>query len=271
MSKYLNDKYKDLNLVAEEYSESYIKADPFSHIVFDDFFNEDFLNQIIGEFPSNLNKIGYYSDHPSEQKFTLNDSTKFLENTSELVNFTNSGKFIKFLNKITNMERDLIPDPYCWGGGLHELRNNGFLNIHCDFNKHPLMKLDRRINVLIYLNHDWKESYGGSLELWDKEMKKCVQKIVPVFNRVVIFNTNDVSYHGNPEPIKHPDKTTTRKSMALYYYTNGRPANEISSKKDFITSFRARPNSKDSEMITYYKKIFWKFYLKKKGFFRESI
>ena len=80
------------------------------------------------------------------------------------------------------MERSLIPDPYLFGGGLHELKDGGFLNIHCDFNKHPKMNLDRRINILIYLNHDWKDQYGGALELWDTNMKNCVQKIKPIFN-----------------------------------------------------------------------------------------
>ena len=268
MSKYLNNKFKNLDLIAEEYSENYNNAEPFPHIVFDNFFDEDFLNKIKNDFPSNLNKVGSHSDHPAEQKLALYDFNKFSEQTCELINFTNSGKFIKFLNKITNLEKNLIPDPYCWGGGLHELRENGYLNIHSDFNKHPLMSLDRRINMLIYLNHDWKENFGGSLELWDKDMKKCVQKIVPVFNRVVIFNTNDFSFHGNPDPINHPDKTVSRKSIALYYYSNGRPTNEVSL-KDHTTSFRKRPNSNDSEMLTYYKKIFWKFYLKKKGLFRE--
>ena len=267
MSDYLNDKYKDLDLIANKYSENYINANPFPHVMFDNFFNENLLNEIINEYPSNLDKIGYYADHPAEQKYALYDSNKFSNNTNKLINFLNSGKFIKFLNKITNIETNLIPDPYCWGGGLHELKDKGYLNIHCDFNRHPLMKLDRRINMLIFLNHNWKESYGGSLELWDKEMKKCVQKIIPVFNRVVIFNTTDFSFHGNPEPIKSPDKKTTRKSIALYYYSNGRPAEEVSL-KDHTTTFKARPNSKDSEMITYYKKIFWKFYWKKKGFFK---
>lgn len=84
------------------------------------------------------------------------------------------------------------------GGGLHELRNGGYLNVHADFNRHPKLKLDRRLNVLIYLNKDWISEYGGELQLWDKEMKNCEKKIIPIFNRMVIFSTTDFSYHGNP-------------------------------------------------------------------------
>ena len=91
----------------------------------------------------------------------------------------NSYEFINFLNNLTGIKEKLIPDPYLWGGGFHELKNEGFLNIHSDFNVHPELKLNRRINLLIYLNKDWQENYGGSLELWDKKMKHCVKRINP--------------------------------------------------------------------------------------------
>ena len=92
------------------------------------------------------------------------------------------------------------------------LKNGGYLNIHADFNQHPQMKLDRRLNILIYLNHNWKEDNGGHLELWDKNMKKCEKKILPIFNRMVIFITTDFSYHGNPNKIK-VDENNSRKSI----------------------------------------------------------
>ena len=268
MYKYLNEKYKNLDSIAEEFSNSYLLNDPFPHIVFDNFFNEKLLNQILNDFPKNLEKIGDIYDSDPEKKLATSDTSKISENTNDLLNFANSYVFVKFLNKISGIKEHLIPDPYHWGGGVHELKHKGYLNIHCDFNRHPKMGLDRRINVLIYLNHNWKESYGGSLELWDKEVKKCVKKIIPIFNRVVIFNTNDFSFHGNPEPINCPDQTNTRKSIALYYYSNGRPRNEISD-KDHVTIFKNRPNTKDSTSLTYFKKIFWKIYLKKKGSSRD--
>ena len=88
------------------------------------------------------------------------------------------------------------------------------------------MDLDRRVNVLIYLNKNWKEEYGGQLELWDKDMKKCKKKIVPIFNKMVIFSTNDFSNHGHPNPVTCPDNHS-RKSIALYYFSKGRPLEEV--------------------------------------------
>ena len=264
MKSYLNEKYDNLDSIAEENCNSYVSADPFPHIVFDNFFDEMFLNEVLDEFPNDLDKIGGKYSTKQEKKSFSNRPDKLSNKINDFLNFTNSHKFINFINKLSVMERPLIPDPYLFGGGLHELKDGGFLNIHCDFNKHPKMNLDRRINVLIYLNHDWKDEYGGALELWDKNMKSCVQKIQPIFNRMVIFNTTNFSYHGNPVTIKLSDKSKSRKSIALYYYSNGRPSNEISI-KDHSTLWANRPNTSNTLKTTYYKKIFWKLYYKSKS------
>lgn len=260
---YLNEAYINLDTIAKNHFEEYKNAKPFPHVVFDNFFNVDKLNDVLNEFPSNLDKIGLQFDSDPEKKLTSNNPDRLSKKINEFINFTNSHKFVNFINKISGIERHLIPDPYLWGGGVHELKNGGYLNVHADFNKHPKMNLDRRINVLIYLNHEWEEKFGGSLELWDNEIKKCVKKIVPIFNRMVIFNTTDFSFHGNPEPINCPDKTKTRKSIALYYYSNGRPKNETNV-NPHTTLFKNRPNSNDSEKLTIYKKIFWKLYYQTK-------
>jgi hypothetical protein len=124
------------------------------------------------------------------------------------------------------------------GGGLHQIERGGYLKIHADFNRHPKFKLERRLNLLLYLNENWKEEYGGHLELWNREMTHFVHKILPTFNRCVIFNTTDTSYHGHPEPLACP-QGMTRKSLALYYYSNGRPAEEES--PEHGTLVRPRP------------------------------
>ena len=263
MRNYLNEKYSDLDSVAEKYYNSYLTADPFPHIVFDNFFNEISLNEILNEFPNELDKVGGKHNTNQEKKSFCNNLDKLSPKIGDFLNFTNSHRFINFINKLSGLERSLIPDPYLFGGGLHELKDGGFLNIHCDFNKHPKMNLDRRINALIYLNHDWKDQYGGALELWDKDMKNCVQKIKPIFNRMVIFNTTNFSYHGNPDKVKLSDKSKSRKSIALYYYSNGRPNNELSV-KDHTTLWENRPNTSDTKKTTDYKKIFWKIYYKSK-------
>ena len=261
--KYINFKIEDLKTKGEELSRSYIDAYPFPHIVIDNFFHEEILNSIINNFPKDLNEFNNIDNKKSEKKLTLNQSYKFSDTTNDFINFLNSSLFIKFLQKLTNINEALIPDPYLVGGGLHELRDGGYLNIHSDFNRHPKMKLDRRLNLLIYLNKDWKNSFGGQLELWDKDMTKCCKSIIPEFNRMVIFSTNSFSYHGNPNKIDCPSNFT-RKSLALYYYSNGRPENELEL-GDHTTIFRKRPKSEDEDTSVRFKRLFGKFYVKIKN------
>ena len=160
------------------------------------------------------------------------------DNTRALLYYLNSSTFITFVEKLTSIE-GLIPDPHFAGGGLHRIQKGGLLKLHVDFNKHSRLNLDRRLNILIYLNKDWKEEYGGYLELWDKDMTRCEKKILPIFNRCVIFSTNDFSYHGHPDPLNCPEDRS-RQSLALYYYSNGRPAHEVS--QQHSTIFKARPD-----------------------------
>ena len=253
----------ELNKFAYMKKEEYLNASPFPHIVIDNLFDENLLNRILKEFPENIQQIGDNFNNKAEKKLSLNDTNKFSNETNNFINFLNSKKFIDFLQNITDVEEKLIPDPYLIGGGLHELNEEGYLNIHADFNMHPTMKLDRRLNILIYLNKDWKNSFGGQLELWNKDMTKCCQSIIPEFNRMVVFSTNSFSYHGNPNKIDCPSNLT-RKSLALYYYSNGRPEHELDL-GDHTTIFRKRPGSEDEDTSVRFKRLFGKFYVKKKG------
>jgi Rps23 Pro-64 3,4-dihydroxylase Tpa1-like proline 4-hydroxylase len=259
----INKKFLDLEGHALTSKSGYSTAQPFPHIVIDDFFKENILEEILDEFPDNMKKNGEDYNNKAEKKLTINDISKLPKVTVEFINFLNSSIFIEYLQKLTGIKETLIPDPYLIGGGLHELRNEGFLNIHSDFNRHPKMKLDRRLNILVYLNKDWKEKFGGELQLWDKEMKECKQNIIPIFNRMVIFSTTDTSYHGNPIKVNHPN-SISRKSIAMYYYTNGRPNSE-NELGDHSTIFRKRPNTKDIDGNVYFKKIFGKFYFRVKN------
>ncbi len=155
----------------------------------------------------------------------------------DLLFFLNSSPVLEFLEKLTGIS-GLIPDPHLSGGGLHQIEPGGKLDVHADFNRLQRLKLDRRLNLLVYLNQDWKEEYGGHLELWDTSMTTCVKKILPLFNRCVVFSTTSNSYHGHPVPLTCP-KGMTRKSMALYYYTNGRPEEEQTASHS--TLFQNRP------------------------------
>ena len=164
----INKKILNLSEHALTRKLGYSTAQPFPHIVIDNFFEENVLEVILDEFPNDIKKDGEDYNNKAEKKLTLNDVTKLSKTTVEFINFLNSSIFIEYLQNITAIKETLIPDPYLIGGGLHELRNEGFLNIHSDFNRHPKMKLDRRLNILVYLNKDWKDEFGGQLQLWDK-------------------------------------------------------------------------------------------------------
>lgn len=219
----------DINLaqLAKEKKQEYQHAKPFPSIVLHNFFDESILQQVLDEFPdlSKKKDIIHYDNH-NEKKLAAKGEAVFGEMTKLVTHFLNSQPILEFLQELTGIEEVLIPDPYFEGGGYHEIKPGGLLKIHADFNKNRLTKLDRRINLLVYLNKDWQESYGGHFELWDKDMTTSHKKILPVFNTVAIFSTTDFSYHGHPNPLTCPPDRS-RKSLALYYYSNGRPSSEV--------------------------------------------
>src|SRR4029078_5720896 len=129
----------------------------------------------------------------------------------------NNRAFLGFLEALTGIE-GLIPDPHFEGGGLHETKRGGHLGVHADFNVHERLGLERRLNLLIYLNEDWEDEYGGSLELGDKDMSECAVEVKPIFARGVIFNHALDSFHGHPDPLSCPPDRS-RRSIATYYYT----------------------------------------------------
>lgn len=226
-----------LESLANKYWLEYAQAQPFPHIVIDNFLPEDILDRVLEEFPD-PQKIAWKTfDNSAEKKLASTSELQMGENTRLLLQQLNSSTFISFLEKLTGID-GIIPDPHFVGGGLHQIEKGGYLKIHVDFNRHKRMRLDRRLNLLIYLNKDWQEEYGGHFEMWNTEMTKCEKKILPIFNRCVIFSTTDFSFHGHPEPLNCP-KNRTRKSLALYYYSNGRPAEEVGD--GHSTVFRERP------------------------------
>lgn len=251
MSKFVNRDYQDLTEVAKQYQAAYTEAAPFPNIYINDFFNPSMLEEVLAEFPdlSTQNAIRY--DNPKEKKLNGKGESPFGPATKSFMHFLNSQPFLEFIQGLTGIKEVLIGDPYFIGGGLHEIKKGGLLKIHADFNKHPTTNLDRRVNVLVYLNKDWKEEYGGHFELWDTNMEHCEKKILPLFNTLAIFSTTDFSYHGHPNPLNCPDGRS-RKSLALYYYSNGRPQAEINSGlEDHSTLFKERKgNVEDVQAFT---------------------
>ena len=237
----INKKYLDLDAYAESEKKNYINSIPFPNIIIKDFFDENFLTAALNEFPdlSIINNSEIYKNK-NEVKFANNNYEDFPKKIKILFDFLNSEIFLKFLQKISSIKETLITDPGLNGGGLHEIKRGGLLKVHTDFNRHPNLNLDRRLNVLIYLNKTWQEDFGGHLQLWDKDMKACQKKITPLFNTMVIFSTTDFSNHGHPDPLNCPDGLS-RKSFATYYFSKGRPNDEITNRNlKNTTNFKDR-------------------------------
>lgn len=227
-----------LKTLATQHRENYATAKPFPHIVIDNFLSAPLLEEILTEFPKPGQIDWQAFQTPAEKKLASKHEQQMGDATRLLLYSLNSSTFITFLEILTGID-GILPDPHFEGGGLHQIERGGFLKMHVDFNKHKKLRLDRRLNFLLYLNQDWQEEYGGHLELWDQNMTQCEKKILPIFNRCVVFSTTDFSYHGHPEPLTCPEHRT-RKSLALYYYTNGRPAEETLG-TPHTTIFQTRP------------------------------
>lgn len=215
---------------------SYRTAKPYPHVVFDNFFDPALIDSVLGEFPKPSQIKWEKFDNAQEIKLASAKEVSFGAVTRLLLYHLNSATFLEFLSDVTGIN-NLISDPSFDGGGLHQIVRGGKLGIHADFNKHPKYGLDRRLNVILYLNKEWRDDYGGHLELWDRDMTRCEARVAPLFNRVVIFGTTDFTFHGHPDPLRCPEGMT-RKSLALYYFSNGRPQEEVNG--EHSTIFRDR-------------------------------
>jgi len=232
--------YRTVKDLGKDLSPAYAAADPFPHIVIDDFLPPAIVDYVLQHFPQELDPNGREFDRDQE-RYKRSYHPDFLPpKLRSLFYAFNSRPFIKVVENITGI-RGLIPDPYFLGAGFHEVQNGGHLSMHADFNHHVPMNLERRVNLLVYLNRDWKPEYGGQLELWRTDMSERVQAIVPLANRCAIFTTTQESMHGNPEPVAHPEGLS-RKSIALYYYTSTW-TDELQEK---TTQFKVRPGTDDA-------------------------
>lgn len=218
--------------------DQYTGNSPFPHIVIDNFLPRDFLNRMRSEFPKR--EDGRFSDAHSKLKTGYQLEKIESPFISSAIEALNSSQFIEFLEEMTGI-KGLIADPHQMGGGLHETARGGHLSIHADFNMHPRLKAHRRMNLILFLNEDWKEEYGGALELWKTDMSACEKSVLPVIGRAVVFNTTSDSYHGHPDPLTCPDDVF-RRSLALYYYTVPEKAQEMESHS---TLFQVRPGTED--------------------------
>lgn len=224
--------------IGTAYADNYQGAKPYNHICIDNFLPEAILEKV----REDLNELPEAESSFSRAQENLKSSyipERLPTYTKDLFYAFNSRPFIRFLEEMTGIT-GLIPDPYYMGAGIHKTLNGGHLDIHADFNLHKKMNVERRLNVLLYLNKDWQKDWGGSFEIWNKAMTKKEASFVPTYNRMVCFSTGSDTFHGNPEPVNHPDGEP-RQSIALYYYT----ATWDASRKAHTTLFKPRPGTVD--------------------------
>ena len=215
-------------------------ATPVPNFCIDNFLDPAFAEAVIAAYPSYADamKVGQSFSAVNEKgKVQLTNASAFAEPVAELNRELASPGFLDLLSYVFDMP-NLLPDEQLYGGGIHQTGPRGHLDVHVDFNYIEDRQLHRRLNILIYFNKDWKPDWGGNIELWDAEVKKCHHSYSPVFNRCVVFETNEISYHG-VTAVKCPEGMS-RKSFAAYYYTREAPAHWTG--ESHGTIFKARPD-----------------------------
>lgn len=221
----------------KETRESFASAEPFPHIVLDNFLRPEaceglLQDYLVAEQGADWNKYHHYN----ERKEGLTSAEQMGSHTRSVLDELASEEFLKWLEVLSGVS-GLVWDEDLDGGGFHRIGRGGYLNVHADFLAHTKKKnWSRQLNLLIYLNHDWKSEYGGNLELWDAEMVAAKALVPPLFNRCVIFRTTEHSYHGHPDPLACPEGQY-RRSLALYYF---RPEDHTLALRP--THYRARPH-----------------------------
>lgn len=202
--------------------DAYRRAEPFPHAVFDGLFPDDVVRAVVDAFPGPHDPMWHRYDREHEVKLETQGEDRLPWSISEYLHQLNSAPMLDFLVELTGIE-GLLPDPYFFGGGLHQIEPGGLLDVHADFNRHSKLPLFRRLNLITYLNDDWQETYQGHLELWSSSA--AIKRIAPVFNRTVIFTISAQALHGHPVPLACPPGRT-RRSVAVYYYTVDPPPGE---------------------------------------------
>jgi 2OG-Fe(II) oxygenase superfamily len=196
---------------------NYRAARPFSHLVIDDLFSQDLLDSVALEMLQLGPAKWEHHDHDQLSQLTLLSAADLGDAGSRLVAFLHSAKFLYFLSEVTGIW-ELFPDPYLQGAAYHCIPRGGKFDVHVDRNTAYSTALVRRLSLLIYLNKDWKQEYGGQLELWSKDGKQREVIIEPTFNRTTLFEITDENYHGVPSVVRCPEGQS-RNCFVVYYHT----------------------------------------------------
>lgn len=215
MNKYINT--RDWSALQKDF----LSAKPFNHIVIDNFFTKEVLVELVNEFPAyNSSVWGAVYNNAIENKKACNSWSSFPKTTYSTFNYLCSSEIEQIISTITGTP-NIQADIGLHGGGWHVHNKGGKLNIHLDYSIHPKLGLERHYNLIIYLTPDWQQEWGGGLELWTEESgkpKECVKYVENIFNRAVLFDTTQQSWHGLPKELRCPENTA-RQSLAVYYMT----------------------------------------------------
>lgn len=201
-----------------EFAATYRSAAPYPHIVIDDLLLPDALEGAYREFDAIDDETWRKYLHVNERKYANTDPTTWGPLLESVAEAFGSPRFVAFLGELTGFD-GLRADMSMDGGGLHRSLDRGFLNVHADFTAHHVHQhWRRRVNLILYLNRDWRPEWGGELELWSTDMARCEKRVAPLGNRALVFTTAEDSFHGHPDPLGCPPEVA-RQSMALYYFT----------------------------------------------------
>ena len=251
----INDYFGDWLNNIDELSNKFINAEPFEHIIIPNFLNNEYAEEIYNKFPNDYTSWFNYCN-PIEVKYTCDNINELTQPIKNIFYLLSSENMIDKMSKLTNIH-NLDYDEYLHGAGLHVHPRNGRLNMHLDYEKHPITGKKRRINIILYISKNWNDEWNGQTELWDKDMRECVVKSSVVFNTAIIFKTNDISWHGLPEIIKCPHHIY-RKSIAYYYVSdldenNNKLGNDGSGYRTKATFVKKPSDPYDERMEKLYK------------------
>jgi Rps23 Pro-64 3,4-dihydroxylase Tpa1-like proline 4-hydroxylase len=216
---------------------------PYGFAAVDGLFDAATVRKVAREVEANLACYTQEENiYASYRKHRLSALDEMPEHARDFISALNAPPFLRVLSEITGIE-DLQPDPELRGGGIHAIGRGGYLKLHTDFNWHRGLSMYRRLNLLVYLNEDWQDGWNGDIELWSADAHERIFSLSPRLGHALLFETNDISYHGHPDPLACPEGVF-RKSIALYYYTPTRPAADLRFGKSEMTNFVERPAEK---------------------------
>ena len=229
----------------EKYKLSFLNAQPFEHVVIDNFLEETYAEKIHDLFPV-IDSNWHEYKNPIEVKYAYDNINKLPIELKNYFYYLSSPVITNIISNITEIS-NLEYDEYLHGAGLHSHSRYGRLNIHLDYEKHPITGKERRINIILFMTKNWNTNWNGANELWDKDVTKCIAKTEIKFNRAILFKTNDISWHGLPEKIMCPENIF-RKSLAYYYVS---PLNAEKPEEDYRkkAKFIKRPEDPFDENI----------------------